>query len=245
VDINRYAYAGNDPVNMADRNGHSGCCIQGISGGNFGNALWTENDTAAAINMAVDFTPVVGDIKGFIEAETPTDYLVAAVTLIPGTDLLKGLKKVPAREIREMGYDIHHVLPRGVANDPFLNDIGFDVDSAWNKIALPRDASMASQRTVHRGMHVREYGDQFKDLVNDLKQRVAKGELTKGEALDRLRDEIAKVRQRLRTNEERLNKASDSKPSSSTGSQNRGGGSGSGSSGGSGCSSGQRDRGGC
>jgi hypothetical protein len=93
VDINRYAYAGNDPVNGSDPNGHV-CCAQGVAG-DYSNARWTMDDTYQALDMAVDFTPVVGDIKGYYESETWSDYAIATVTLIPGTDALKVVKKVP------------------------------------------------------------------------------------------------------------------------------------------------------
>jgi RHS repeat-associated protein len=92
VDVNRYAYAGNDPINGSDANGHV-CCAQGVAG-DYSNSRWTMDDTYQALDMAVDFTPVVGDIKGFVEAETWSDYAIATVTLIPGADVLKTLKHV-------------------------------------------------------------------------------------------------------------------------------------------------------
>jgi hypothetical protein len=39
--------------------------------------------------------PVIGDVKGFVEAKTWGDYAIATITLIPGTDILKVFKKVP------------------------------------------------------------------------------------------------------------------------------------------------------
>ncbi|RAW90727.1 hypothetical protein CKY01_11565 [Photorhabdus laumondii subsp. clarkei] len=53
---------------------------------------------AATFSVSADFLPVIGDIKGFTEAETAIDYLAAAVGLIPGAGdaagkLLKGADK--------------------------------------------------------------------------------------------------------------------------------------------------------
>ena len=46
-------------------------------------------------NLALDFSPVIGDIKGFMEAETPFDYLVVALGVVPGAGdaLAKALKE--------------------------------------------------------------------------------------------------------------------------------------------------------
>ncbi|MCT8342710.1 DUF637 domain-containing protein [Photorhabdus kleinii] len=53
---------------------------------------------AATFSVSADFLPVIGDIKGFAEAETAIDYLAAVVGLIPGAGdvagkLLKGADK--------------------------------------------------------------------------------------------------------------------------------------------------------
>jgi hypothetical protein len=75
-------------------------------------------------------------------------------------------------------------------------------------------------------------------LIRDLEGRVARREIDKAQALAIVRAEVAKVRQKLRVNEERLNSASDSKPQATGGTRSPGGGNRS-------CSPGQRDRGSC
>ncbi|MCU6677675.1 hemagglutinin repeat-containing protein [Leclercia tamurae] len=50
-----------------------------------------------AASLGLDFVPVVGDIKGFHEAETALDYLAAAVGLIPGAGDVAG-KSIKAAE---------------------------------------------------------------------------------------------------------------------------------------------------
>ncbi|MCA6222331.1 hypothetical protein [Photorhabdus antumapuensis] len=36
------------------------------------------------ISLGTDFIPVIGDIKGFVEAQSALDYLAAAASIIPG-----------------------------------------------------------------------------------------------------------------------------------------------------------------
>jgi hypothetical protein len=44
-------------------------------------------------SLGVDFVPVVGDIKGFAEAESAIDYLAAIIAIMPGGELVgKSLK---------------------------------------------------------------------------------------------------------------------------------------------------------
>lgn len=73
--INLYAYVGNDPLNMVDPRGEAGTII----------------------NTALDFTPIVGDIKGFYEAyQDPswTNIAAAGIGVFGpiGDGLAKGLK---------------------------------------------------------------------------------------------------------------------------------------------------------
>ncbi|WP_387468393.1 DUF637 domain-containing protein, partial [Photorhabdus sp. RM323S] len=49
------------------------------------------------IGFGTDFVPVVGDIKGFVEAESALDYLVAAIAIIPGAGDAAG-KAIKAAE---------------------------------------------------------------------------------------------------------------------------------------------------
>jgi RHS repeat-associated protein len=99
VDYNRYAYAGNDPVNGSDPNGHQfSVGPDGYTPDCFGcNDI--DDDLMRAygdsvLNFSADMAPGVGDAKGFVEAETPADFAIATVTLFPGTDALKPLTKL-------------------------------------------------------------------------------------------------------------------------------------------------------
>jgi RHS repeat-associated protein len=246
VDINRYAYAGNDPINKSDPNGHmSGAC------GNCGVIPGHDpslSETAHFLLGAGGFFPLAGVFPDLADAALygaegdSFNAMISAGAALPLLgDGAKGGKittNALLKSIRGAGYDIHHVLPKSVAKDPFLKDIGFDVESHFNRIGLPRNASIASGRTIHRGKHNAAYTQHFRNIVDDLKERVRRREISEDQALAELRAAISDKRQKLRANQERLNRASDDKPSTAS-SQ-----SGSGSSGG-GCSSGQRDRGGC
>ena len=50
------------------------------------------------VEIGIDMTPIVGDIKGFYESETVTDYLLSTLALIPGADAIK----VPLKQIKEL-----------------------------------------------------------------------------------------------------------------------------------------------
>uniref|UniRef100_UPI001CED6F6C DUF637 domain-containing protein n=1 Tax=Photorhabdus antumapuensis TaxID=2862867 RepID=UPI001CED6F6C len=49
------------------------------------------------ISFGTDFVPVIGDIKGFVEAKSALDYLAAAIAIIPGTGDAAG-KTIKAAE---------------------------------------------------------------------------------------------------------------------------------------------------
>ncbi|MDU8925682.1 VENN motif pre-toxin domain-containing protein, partial [Pasteurellaceae bacterium LIM206] len=52
---------------------------------------------ADVISLLSDFTPVVGDIKSFVEAEDAIDYTLAVIGVIPGADAVTK----PLKEIKE------------------------------------------------------------------------------------------------------------------------------------------------
>ncbi|HLP68036.1 MAG TPA: hypothetical protein VK181_11010, partial [Rhizobium sp.] len=139
VGTNRYAYAGNDPVNGSDPNGHNwGDFLGGFFGQNPVNRQSTEQlgqRAQAAINekadeviqFAVNETGVPDIVEGFRE-RNPKQFLIGVATLasnapLPGAKGLRGLKAAadasrllngPIR-ITEKG--IAHVIERHTVND--------------------------------------------------------------------------------------------------------------------------------
>jgi RHS repeat-associated protein len=78
-DFHLYAYVGGDPLNRADPSGTEGACV---SYNNCANVVVTPQ----ALSTVADFTPVLGDIKGVVEAiQNPSIVNVAAaiVGIVP------------------------------------------------------------------------------------------------------------------------------------------------------------------
>ena len=101
VGTNRYAYSFNDPINKSDTNGHQATtcrsfrCLFGYAGRDLKDAaVQAAPVLKEAAKIGLDMTPVIGDIKGFAEAKTRTDYAFAAIALIPMVgDAIKGAYK--------------------------------------------------------------------------------------------------------------------------------------------------------
>ncbi len=97
---NRYAYANNSPYRFTDPDGReAGCITLGTSCG-FGTV--TQAEFNSRVSTAADFTPVVGDIKGIVEAvQNPSavNVIAAGVGLVPilgdaAAKVIKGADKV-------------------------------------------------------------------------------------------------------------------------------------------------------
>ena len=62
--------------------------INGLSSPDLGpemkpNSILDSINQNGALSLAMDFTPVVGDVKGFMEAQSPMDYAFATAGLVP------------------------------------------------------------------------------------------------------------------------------------------------------------------
>ncbi len=206
VDINRYAYSGNDPVNSSDPNGHIWETLADVASvsydaGDFLGGLITFDGARikeASANLAIDATAMA----------------LPGVPAIAGLTKLSGLRKLPTSALTKMGFQTHHILPQSFAGNKFLANIGFDIEAASNKIFLPSSVLIKSGRTIHNGKHVAGYTKNFERLISYLEKRVSQGKMSKQDALNRVRKEVSRIRERLKRNEERLNKSSDTKKKS-------------------------------
>ncbi|MCT8354596.1 DUF637 domain-containing protein, partial [Photorhabdus kayaii] len=95
------------------------------------------------ISFGTDFVPIVGDIKGFVEAESALDYLAAAVAIIPGAGDAAG-KTIKAVEKALQKGDIGEASKLlNKASDEITSvsrpshrkseiDVGKDLGDGWN-----------------------------------------------------------------------------------------------------------------
>ena len=74
------------------------------------NCLGRE-DVKEDLSLIADFTPVIGDVKAFAEAESPSDYFLAVVAIVPllGDLVAKGVKGFNRAEVAKLIDD----LPEG------------------------------------------------------------------------------------------------------------------------------------
>ncbi len=233
VDINRYAYSGNDPINNSDPNGHND--IQewddNFGSNNCGACTLRPPMTPDQLDNAQNALSAFGMIPGVGIPADLTNAVISlkrgnildagmnAASVIPGLgDLLqgeklagKGLMKLSAKEVRNLGFKEHHILPQSFRDSAFLKDIGFDIDGAYNKIWLPGSAAINSFRTIHNGIHLSSYTGRFAGEINRLKSLVKSGSLTNAEARAQLQQFVSKMRQQLKNGSEQLNAASKNK----------------------------------
>jgi RHS repeat-associated protein len=236
VDINRYAYAGNDPVNGSDANGHN------TEAPEIGLDM-TDEQAASMVSLGgiiADFTPLIGDAKGFLEARTPLQFGIAVVSIVPGLDVLKLTDEVvDAAKISGKLQD-HHLLVKQMENNPFLKELGINLESKGNKTRVKQNGFTAGHRA---------YNERLKLQVERVLDRYSRGEISARDALKEIAGIRRNARRELREDPDMLTRK---KRDLSGNAKNSGksatntGGSGSGSSGaGSNCQPGVRDRGGC
>lgn len=207
VGTNRYAYAGNDPINQIDPTGHVIESAWDAANAAYGwhsfRQNWTQGNYIAA---GFDF------VGAFI------DTAATATPLVPGgaTTAIQGARSVTrtvadwAGLLSAHGYQRHHIVPQQLKRHPALAMTGFDPEKYRNKIALPVEAGIHPTRTVHRGMHRAEYTQKFERVLDSVALQIRRGILTPEEGRKLIETAVSRERQDLRTGATSLNKASDS-----------------------------------
>jgi len=126
-----------------------------------------------AASLGLDFVPVVGDIKGFHEAETALDYLAAAIGLIPGAGDVAS-KAIKAAETALKKGDVSEA-------SSLINKASYEISGhlpSPGQISLPRSGVGSNaafsvtnaQLGKKLGKHVEDFGGNASNAVD--RQRV-------------------------------------------------------------------------
>jgi RHS repeat-associated protein len=198
VGTNRYAYAGNDPVNKSDPNGH---VIE---------TAWDLANVAYDVFSAA-YYHFIGDDASRNQAlfDVGIDFIAAIIPGVPA-GLSKGFKAwdgARAAMLRGQGFNRHHIIPQSLRNHPILQKLGFDVDTVKNSIALPTSRDKHPTRSLHSGSHVKPYTERFRKLLDGVHSDVRNGQVSARQARARIEGEISAVRKELREGRLKLNKA--------------------------------------
>ncbi|WP_111547415.1 RHS repeat-associated core domain-containing protein [Mesorhizobium kowhaii] len=195
VGTNRYAYAGNDPVNKADNNGHADGDPGYWGGGPIGpfdtgyrNADVALNSVASAMNMVAGPIVEVGaaydpyaDVVTNFSNTTPTafDDTFAAFGKYTATAAVSARMGWPAR------IDDHHIISNTFRNHPLIKALDINLDAKENLMpALQRgftDAHRVYNADVRRQL----------DTINHLLE-------TRQITPDKARQEVAALRSRMK-----------------------------------------------
>ncbi|HHX8743205.1 TPA: DUF4258 domain-containing protein, partial [Klebsiella pneumoniae] len=116
-------------------------------------------------SLGVDFLPIVGDIKGFAEAESAIDYLAAVIGIFPGlgdgagkaikaaeTALKKGDVAEASKLINKASDEVSATLPMG---------------SRYNQMNQPKNPSYQPVRNQPATISNREYSGHALDRMQD------------------------------------------------------------------------------
>ncbi|HCT3323396.1 TPA: hemagglutinin repeat-containing protein [Enterobacter cloacae] len=138
-----------------------------------------------AANLGLDFVPIVGDIKGFHEAETALDYLAAAIGLIPGAGDVAG-KTIKAAEKALKAGDVETASKLiNKASDEVYTTL--PMGSKRNPMNQPSNPSYQPVRNQPATISNREYSGHALDRMQDrgvtpsvVENTIKNGQLTPG-----------------------------------------------------------------
>jgi RHS repeat-associated protein len=127
VDINRYAYAGNDPINASDPEGHQ--TNDDMDGD--GDDDFSDRYPGIPDDSILEISPMRIDVFGISGMGRPSDATIKGMrTLAESWRAGKGFSGFRVARLRELGFEVHHLIPKSFAKDPFLKDIGFNIEGA-------------------------------------------------------------------------------------------------------------------
>jgi RHS repeat-associated protein len=214
VGTNRYAYAGNDPVNKADANGHY-CVPCGVY----------------VVEKGVEAGLVIGAAI-LMEYHSPspdeTREIQNRTMEYQRMGMQNPLAEQAARDHVGANFEDHHGFPQTLKNHPLLTELGVSINDKNNIVRLPNSPMVSSCSTVHCGRHTNKYTEARRLELDSIYRDLKSGRISKQEAEKRLRNKMDTNNQKLSGGEMMLNKASEKAAEKRAGDKAGNGGSGSG-----------------
>jgi RHS repeat-associated protein len=214
VGTNRYAYAGNDPVNRSDPGGHDAYSEIFSFGGRMTPGQWGQVGIDLG-NAAIDGAKTVGSAAvGQTSVGTAIDaygaYQSGQTGLAIGLGAMAAAETAPGGKIlgKVAGWATHHIIPQSLKNHALLKALGISIDDADNLIELPTHAGVKSDATIHQGRQRGSYTNAREQELNAIDRLRALG-FSDAAAEQLVREAMSKERKRLEKGETMLNSASE------------------------------------
>jgi hypothetical protein len=181
-----YAYAGNDPINSSDPNGHA-------TPGTAGRATTVEPEEALIRSVDIEagnqwLSEKIEKIAGPLDAFGDATMGLEGIGIVP-KEFAGGLKAIAAAIVISGKFERHHLFVEALLNDKkvagVLSELGINIQSNGNKLWALQNGYAAGHR-MYSANNLRK--------VQDVIQRYLSGQLTRKQALE----ELAKHRRELR-----------------------------------------------
>ncbi|TPK59209.1 hypothetical protein FJ546_22230 [Mesorhizobium sp. B2-4-19] len=225
VGTNRYAYAQNDPVNKADRNGHAdgdpGYWGEGPIGPfdtGYRNADVALNSLASAMNMVAG--PVV-EVGAAYEpyADAVTNFSNTTPTAFDDTAAALGKYAATTAVSARMGWlaklENHHIIANSFRNHPLIKALDIDLDAKENLMPALQRGFTASHREYN--VDVRRQLDTINHLLETHQITPEKARQEYAALRSRMKDYIEKNPDALSKTKSETAKDTDTKSEKSDG----------------------------
>jgi RHS repeat-associated protein len=180
VDINRYAYANDDPINLSDPNGHH--ISNGgppLDDGGIGHNGGPGDYDGDGVMDALDTTPK-GD--GVISVDLGIGGFIAGSMIIAESKAFNA-------EVAKLKPTLHHIIPNEFANHPLLRQLGINVQ-------VPRNLMQALQRGYSAGHRL--YNRYINTRLDEINNQLRDKKITRLEAIRQVARLRAEARSYLR-----------------------------------------------